>query len=88
MIETEAQARTLAEAYIAELVEPVIGEEVVTTLVREFSTCWIVGYNTKAFVDTGAASHALAGGPIIINRFTGNLRIGSSAVPAEEQLEP
>jgi hypothetical protein len=88
MIETEAQARAVAEKYIAEVVEPAVGQEVVSTSVREFPTCWVVGYNTRAYVETQAASHALAGGPIIVNRATGNLRIGSSALSAEEQLDP
>jgi hypothetical protein len=87
MIETEAQARAVADRYIAEVVEPAVGEEVVSTVVREFPTCWVVGYNTRAYVETQAISHALAGGPIIVNRETGSLRIGSSAVPAEEQLD-
>jgi hypothetical protein len=88
MIDTEAQARAVAERYIADIVEPVVGEEVITTAVREFESCWVVGYNTRAYVETQAISHALAGGPIIVNRATGNLRIGSSALPAEEQLDP
>jgi hypothetical protein len=88
MIDTEGQARAVAEKYIADVVEPAVGEEVITTAVREFPTCWIVGYNTRAYVETQAISHALAGGPIIVNRASGKLRVGSSALPAEEQLDP
>jgi len=88
MIQTEDQARQVAIRYIAEVVEPSVGEEVVISRIRQYPTCWVIGYNTKVFIETGAVDHALAGGPIIVNRETGDLRIGSSGLPAEEQLDP
>lgn len=43
-------------------------KEVVITSVRQYPTSWIVGYSTRAYVEAGSVSHALAGrGPIIIN---------------------
>ncbi len=49
----------------------------------------MVGYNTGVYLDTGSITHALAGGgPIIVNRRTGEARIGTSTLPAEEQLDP
>jgi immunity protein 35 of polymorphic toxin system len=88
MIDTEERAREIAEGFLDEMARPSIHEEVITTDVSEFPTCWIVGYQTRAFVETGSVSHALAGGPIIINRATGVPRFGASALPAEEQLDP
>lgn len=89
MIHTEDSARAIAERYLDETIRQSIEEEVVTTAVREFPTCWVVGYNTKAYLETGSLTHALAGGgPIIINRATGVPRLGTSALRAEEQLDP
>jgi Immunity protein 35 len=88
VIEAEEKAREIAERFLDETLRPSTQEEVVTTVVREFPTCWIVGYNTRVFVETGSVSHALAGGgPIIINRATGVPRLGTSALPAEDQLD-
>ena len=89
MISHEDEARAVAETLLDATVRVSLQEDVVTTSVREFPTCWVVGYNTRAFVETGAISHALAGGgPIIVNRKTGDARMGTSAVPAEDQLDP
>lgn len=89
MIDTEVAARRLAEAFLDEQVRPLVGEDLVVTLVREFPTCWIIGYNTQVFVETGAMSHALAGGgPIIVNRASGSVRMGTSALPSEQQVDP
>ena len=63
--------------------------DVVTTEVREFPTCWAVGWNNRAYVEGGEVSSALAGGgPIIVNRKTGVVRMGVSALPVEAQLDP
>lgn len=89
MIDSEEAARRIAEIFLDEQVKPLVGEDLVVTLVREFPTCWIVGYNTQVFVETGAMSHALAGGgPIIVNRAFGTVRMGTSALPAEQQIDP
>ncbi len=84
----EGAARTIAEKVLDEQVRPTVGEDIVVTTVREYPACWVVGYNTRAYVETGAISHALAGGgPIIINRGTGRARLGTSALPVEDQLD-
>ena len=89
MINREDEARAVAERYLDATVRNSVEEDVVTTSVREFPTCWVVGYNTRAHWETGAISHALAGGgPIIVNRGTGAARMGISALPAEEQVDP
>lgn len=89
MIETAEAARAIAEHFLDEAVRPAIAEEVVTTSVRAFPTCWVVGYNTRAFVETGELSHALAGGgPIFVNRARGTARLGTSVIRVEDQLDP
>lgn len=85
---TREQAVAIAEDMLDREVRPNLDEEVALTEVREFSTCWVAGYNTRAYLETGSVVHALAGGgPIIINRRTGQARIGTSALPAEDQLD-
>jgi len=85
---TRDEAVAIAEDVLDREVRSEIDEEIELTEVREFRTCWVVGYNTRAYLETGSVVHALAGGgPIIINRGTGHARIGTSAVPAEDQLD-
>lgn len=87
MAVTREQAIAIAEDVLDREVRPNLDEEIALTEVREFPTCWVAGYNTRAYVETGTIVHALAGGgPIIINRRTGQARIGTSALPAEDQL--
>lgn len=89
LVESEDDARAIAEAMLDQHVRPLIREPVITTTVRLFPTCWVVGFNTRAYVETGAINHALAGGgPIIVNRRTGVARIGTSTKRIEEQLDP
>lgn len=84
----ETAARETAERFLETQVRPGVGEDVVITTVSEHPTCWVVGYNTRAFVETGSISHALAGGgPVIVNRKTGRARLGTSALPIEQQLD-
>jgi hypothetical protein len=87
MIDTLEEASTAALAYLRQHVEPVVGEPIALTTVRSFPTCWVAGYNTLAYIETGAISHALAGGPLIINRSSGTVRLGRSDLPAEDQLD-
>lgn len=85
---TKDQAVLIAQEMLEKELQPNIGEDITLTEVREFPTCWVAGYNTRAFLETGSTVHALAGGgPIIINRQTGSARVGTSALPAEEQLD-
>ncbi len=86
MIETAEAARAAAAGFLRHI-EPEVGEPIAITAVTEFPTCWVVGYNTIAFLQ-GDFSHALAGGPMIINRLTGHIRFGLSYLAAEEQLDP
>jgi hypothetical protein len=63
--------------------------EVVTTTVWDYPTCWVVGYQSRAFLERGSLSDVIVGGgPIIINKKTGKVRQGTSGLPKEEQLDP
>lgn len=85
---TREAAVAIAEDLLDREVRPALDEEIALTAVREFPTCWVAGYNTRAYLETGSVVHALAGGgPIIINRRTGRARLGTSALPAEDQLD-
>jgi hypothetical protein len=89
VITSEEQARTIAEQLLDEVVRPAAAEDIVTTTVRAYPTCWVIGYNTRAFVETRAINHALAGGgPVIINRETGRARLGTHELPSDQQLDP
>lgn len=82
-------ARRMAEAYVQAEIEPRIRVELAISEFSEYSTCWVAIYNTKRFLETGSNRDALAGnGPLIINRKTGSLREGRSALPIDEQLDP
>ncbi len=88
-VTTAEEAIAIAEDVLDRDIRPAIDEEVVLTEPRQFPTCWVVGYNTRAYLETGSVMHALVGtGPIIINRRSGEARIGTSAFPAEDQLDP
>lgn len=88
MVETIDDASAVALDYLRQHVEPQVGEPISLTSVRAFPTCWVAGYNTAAYIETGTISHGLAGGPLIINRSTGAVRLGRSDLPAEDQLDP
>lgn len=52
------------------------------------SWCWVFFYNSRAYLETGSFSHALAGnGPIVVERSTGAVHQLTTARPVEEQLD-
>jgi len=81
-------ARQLAEQYVKTEIQPRIQAELELSDFSEYTTCWVAVYNTKRFLETGSNRDALAGnGPLIINRRTGAIREGRSALPVEDQLD-
>ena len=87
-VTSAGDARKVAEKLLDVRVRPFLDLDVVTTGVREFSTCWVVGFSSRLFLETGEISYALAGGgPIIVNRKTGAARMARSALPVEDQLD-
>ncbi|MFL6106294.1 MAG: YrhB domain-containing protein [Marmoricola sp.] len=62
-----ADAIRVASAYFAERFDEVRTGEWVLTEPREHPSAWTVGYQTRAFLETGSVSHSLAGnGPLVI----------------------
>ena len=62
-------------------------EDVVLQVIWEYPEAWVASYNTRVFVETGSARHALAGnGPIIIDKTTGAARIGTSTISIDDQV--
>lgn len=88
MFQSEEAVRDAVLDYLREKVEPDVGEALAVTRIHSYPTCWVVGYNTVAYIETGALSHALVGGgPIIVNRISGSIRMGTSGLPTEDQLD-
>jgi hypothetical protein len=55
---------------------------------REEPSCWVFFYNSRAYIETGSFSHALAGnGPIVVDKDTGALHELVTARSVDEQLE-
>ena len=83
-----ATATEIARRHLDLHVEPNVGQPVAVSSLREFALCWVAGYNTRAFLETRSIRHALAGGgPLIIDKRTGTVTIGTSALPVEDQVE-
>lgn len=81
------EVRMIAEEVLDSEVRQGAGAAVVVTAIYEYAQNWVVLYNTRAFWEDGSASHALAGnGPIIIDKATGQVRLGTSALAIEEQV--
>lgn len=87
LIENQSAARAIAERYLEDLRETP-REDIVITDVVEYPTCWVVGYNTRRYLETRDHNDSLAGGRIIINRASGIPRMGNSRELAEQQLDP
>lgn len=85
---TRDEAVVLAGEFLRREIQPHVREEVMLTQKREFASNWVVGYNSRAFVETRSIRHALAGGgPMIISKADGSIRVGGTALPIEEQVE-
>ena len=57
-------------------------------LTRDEGWCWVIGYNTRAFLETRSMSHALVGnGPFVVEKATGRVHQLVSGRPVEVQLE-
>ena len=88
-ITSEADALAAAEQLLDEIIRPTTEPDIVITTVQACPTCWLVGYNTKAFVETRSIMDALPGSrPVIVNRETGRARLGTHELPPEQQLDP
>ena len=82
-----ATATEIARRHLELHIEPGVGQPVAIGSLREFASSWVAGYN-RAFLETRSIRHALAGGgPLIIDKATGAVTMGTSALPVEDQVE-
>lgn len=82
-------ARSKAEVFLDQEVRPGISMEVVVNLdaTIEAEHCWVFFYNTREFLETGAAKFALAGNaPIFVAKDDVGVYAGRTDIPVEEQL--
>ena len=81
-------ARIAAEAYL-DRAHAAIRSDIAVVSVTEYPTCWVVAYNSRAWIETRALSDLLiGGGPIIVNKKTGQVREGTTALAVADQLDP
>lgn len=67
--------------------EPEVGASLVLTEVREFEFGWLFFYNSKAYVDSGDISDALAGNAaFLIDSNAGDIHVLGTANPIEFYL--
>jgi len=83
------EARRKVRDYLDELSERMsIDLAIDEEATRVESWCWVFFYNSRAYIETGSFSHALAGnGPIVVDRGTGAIHELTTARPIDEQLE-
>jgi hypothetical protein len=79
----EEGARTLAQAYLDAGCE----RAVVTHVLDERAWCWVFNWNDERYL-AGDMSYALVGGgPLVVSKETGAIRVLGSATPWREQVE-
>lgn len=83
----KAQASEIAIRRLSTM-EPDVGASLVLTEVREFEFGWVFFYNSKAYVESGDVSDALAGNaPFLIDSDSGGLHVFGTANPVEFYLK-
>lgn len=84
----QAEAHQIAEDFIRAEIQPRTAVALSVSELEEFPTCWVAIYNSRKYVESGSFRDALAGNsPLIINKRTRKVRIGSTSQPVEEQLD-
>jgi hypothetical protein len=83
----KAQASEIAMRRLSDM-ELDAGASLVFTEVREFAFGWVFFYNSKAYVESGDISDALAGNaPFLIDSSAGSLHVFGTANPVEFYLK-
>lgn len=85
---TLEDARTLAAREVAALESRIRVPLVIDdTATRDDGWCWLFFYNSRAYLETGNFSDALAGnGPLVVEKATGTVHTLLVARPIESQL--
>jgi hypothetical protein len=82
------EARALAEQLLTEHAARTSTDlEIDERATRDEDWCWVFFYNSRAYLETGDFSDALAGnGPLVVEKRTGIVHELTSAHPVEQQL--
>jgi len=84
---TEEQAREIASAFLADRFDEIRTGEWVVTGMQEHETAWSVTYLSRAFIESGRISDALAGnGPVVVPKSGADPWLAWSGRPVEEQI--
>ncbi|MET8088508.1 YrhB domain-containing protein [Micromonospora sp. NPDC005237] len=84
---TDQDAREIALAFLADRMGEVRAGEWVITGVREHEAAWSVGYQSRAFIESGRISDALVGnGPVVVPKSGADPWLAWSGRPVEEQI--
>ncbi|MCH8129377.1 MAG: hypothetical protein IIC70_05685 [Acidobacteria bacterium] len=83
---TNDLARAIAEEMLDQTVRTEIADIVINKTL-ETDSCWVFFYNTRAYIETGSMSHALAGNaPVFVLKDDPSAWFGRTDIPLEDQL--
>ena len=84
-----AQARELVQALVDEISDRTgIDTAIDDAATQDAGWCWVFFYNSRALIETGAFSHALAGnGPFVVEKEEGRVTKLVTGRPIDKQLE-
>lgn len=84
---TDEEARELAFAFLADRSDQIRTGEWVIVGTREHEAAWSVGYQSRAFIESGDISRALVGnGPVVVPKSGADPWMAWSGRPVEEQI--
>src|SRR5258708_3959019 len=87
LLVNQTQARQIAAEYLTQLSEEFRSGNWVLSVAEEYATAWAVGYQTRAFMETGSLSDRLAGnGPVVVPKSGGEPWMAWSGLPVADQL--
>lgn len=83
---TSDLARAIAEEMLDQTVRTEIADIAINKTL-ETDSCWVFFYNTRAYMETGSMSHALAGNaPVFVLKDDPSAWFGRTDIPVEDQL--
>ncbi|MEV6368794.1 YrhB domain-containing protein [Micromonospora musae] len=84
---TDEEAREVAFAFLADRTDKVRAGEWVIIGAWEHETAWSVGYQSRAFIESGDIHDSLVGnGPVVVPKSGADPWLAWSGRPVEEQL--
>ncbi|MEU7799523.1 YrhB domain-containing protein [Micromonospora arborensis] len=84
---TDEEAREIASAFLADRIDEICTGEWMITGVWEHETAWSVGYQSRAFIESGRVSDSLVGnGPVVVPKSGADPWLSWSGRPVEGQI--